>query len=515
MKRVIAYTRDEAESRVLSTLAQSLGELVTFESYFDKAMFKQALKERHPDGIALTRKCSMDKKISVVQMTAEENVLEFFRRVRDTFGLDYEAVTEGKLSEMENLFTTNRNGGEIMTDDQVRNQLRQIVEENAFFSPADANRVTELLFSKIRGYGILDELLRDDEVTEIMVNGPEYVYVEKRGILQKTDMHFQDVEELKNVIDRIANHANKQIDETSPILDAILEDGSRVSAVLQGVATNGPTLTIRKYAKNLFTMDSLVENGSISKECADFLKDCVRSRYNIVISGGTGSGKTTMVGACLDYIPREQRIITIEDTAELHLSEQSNHVSMLSRVGNSIGAGAISIADLIVASLRMRPDRIVVGEVRGREAIDMLQAMNTGHDGSLTTAHANSPRDMLSRLETMVIQANEIPLRAIRGQIASAVDIIVQVGRMSDGSRKVTEICEVGTLQSDGEIGMNPLFRYSPSTDTWVKVGDLKNRWKMEIYGGLSLAEANQNKKQLIRKKGALHEEKTERKRCD
>jgi pilus assembly protein CpaF len=314
------------------------------------------------------------------------------------------------------------------------------------------------VYSRIRGFGLLDGIMADESVTEIMINGHENIFVERDGALERLDTRFESRRRLEDVIQRIVGMAGREVNQASPIVDARLPDGSRVNVALPPVALGGPTMTIRRFPKSPMTADRLIALGSITRELTDMLRLLVRAKYNILISGGTGSGKTTFLNALSNFIPKNERIITIEDSAELQLRGIDNLVSMEARNANASGAGRITIRELIRACLRMRPERIVVGEVRGEEALDMLQAMNTGHDGSLSTGHANSARDMISRLETMALQgASGLPLEAIRRQIASAVDILIHLSRMRDGTRKVTEIAEVSGF-ADGEVELNPLY---------------------------------------------------------
>ena len=322
----------------------------------------------------------------------------------------------------------------------------------------DRERLRTKLFHALRKLDILQELVDDPTVTEIMINGTESIFIEKGGRIELCDQRFTSEKKLEDVIQQIVGTVNRVANERVPIADARLpEDGSRVNVVLKPTALNGPVVTIRRFPKHPITMRDLIAFGSIGKETADFLKQLVKAGYNIFVSGGTGSGKTTFLNALSEFIPESERVITIEDNAELQLRHIPNLVRMEAREANMEGVGAITIRELIRTALRMRPDRIIVGEVRGPEAIDMLQAMNTGHDGSLSTGHANSPRDMISRLETMVLGAMEIPLSAIDRQIASAIDLIVHLGRLRDGSRKVLEIVEVVGCQEQ-EVRMRPLY---------------------------------------------------------
>lgn len=326
-------------------------------------------------------------------------------------------------------------------------------------------RIIQAVYNSICGLDVIQPFIDDEEITEIMINGPETIFVEKSGRLNQIDVAFDSKEKLEDVIQAIVSRVNRLVNESNPIADVRLNDGSRVSVVLPPVALNGPILTIRKFPKNPMTIDSLIRNNSLSSEVAKILERMVKARYNIFICGGTGSGKTTFLNALSNFIPKDERIITIEDCAELQIQGIENLVRLEVRNANTEGKGEITIRDLIRTSLRMRPERIVVGEVRGGEALDMLQAMNTGHDGSLSTGHANSTKDMLSRLETMVLCGAELPIEAIRQQIASAIDIIIHLARLRDKSRRVVEIAEViGYL--DGEIKLNTLFSFEDEGET-------------------------------------------------
>ena len=320
-------------------------------------------------------------------------------------------------------------------------------------------RLQKELFNSMRRLDMLQELIEDPDVTEIMVNGPRDIFIERSGRLTRWERCFSSKGKLEDVVQQIVSFCNRSVSKANPIADARLADGSRVNIVLDPVALNGPVVTIRRFPKEPVRMRQLLEWGSISAEAAAFLQQVVKAGYNIFVSGGTGSGKTTVLNALSEYIPSDERIITIEDNAELQLDRVTNLVTLEARNANLEGEREITIRDLIKTSLRMRPDRIIVGEIRGAEAIDMLQAMNTGHDGSLSTGHANSPGDMLSRLETMVLMGMDLPLTAVRRQIASGVDLIVHLGRLRDGSRKVLEIVELDGMEQ-GEIRLRPLFTF-------------------------------------------------------
>ena len=328
-------------------------------------------------------------------------------------------------------------------------------------APGDRKRFVAEVASDILGYGPLDPLLKDSSVDEIMCNGYDDVYVERRGRIERTDARFADETHFRQVIEKIVSAVGRRVDEGSPMVDARLPDGSRVNAILPPLSVHGPVLTIRKFSERPYTVTDLVANNTLSMDAGVFLEACVRARLNVLISGGTGSGKTTMLNVVSSFIPETERVITIEDAAELQL-QQPHVVTLESRPPNAEGRGAVSIRDLVRNALRMRPDRIIVGEVRGAEALDMLQAMNTGHEGSLTTVHANSPRDVVSRLETMVLMAGfDLPVRAIREQVASAVDLIVHTERLSDGSRRLTAISEVQGTEGD-VVTLQDIFRFAP-----------------------------------------------------
>ncbi|MEA5078589.1 MAG: CpaF family protein [Anaerolineaceae bacterium] len=332
-----------------------------------------------------------------------------------------------------------------------------LIEENFILSRSEKSRLFEQIAAEILGFGPLQPLLEDETVTEIMVNGAKSIYVERRGKLQKVPLSFENNEHVMRIIERIVAPLGRRIDESSPYVDARLPDGSRVNAIIPPISLVGPVLTIRKFSKTPISVDQLVQFGSITPEALTFLDACVKARLNIVISGGTGSGKTTLLNVLSSFIPTDERIVTIENAAELQL-RQDHVVTLESRPANIEGKGEITIRDLVVNALRMRPDRIIVGEIRDAAALDMLQAMNTGHDGSMTTLHSNSPRDTLARLETMTLMAGmDMPMRAIREQVTSAIQLIVHQERMRDGTRKVTYITEVAGMEGD-VITMTDLF---------------------------------------------------------
>ncbi len=350
--------------------------------------------------------------------------------------------------------------GKDMSEADTRALIDTILGQSSESLPrTDRSRIATEIYDQIRGLGPLEKLMYDPTITEVMVNGAKQIYIERKGKLLRSEVTFDDEEQLLNVIDRIVSPLGRHIDEANPMVDARLPDGSRVNAVIAPLSLKGPLLTIRKFSKIPLTINDLIGFGSLNFKMAAFLEACVKGRLNIVVSGGTGSGKTTLLNILSGYIPHDERIITIEDAAELQL-RQDHVLTLESRPANLEGKGQIAIRDLVRNALRMRPDRIVVGEVRGGEALDMLQAMNTGHDGSMTTGHANTPRDMLARLETMVLMAGmNLPLNAIRQQVASAIDVIVQQSRMRDGSRKVTSVSEIIGMEGD-IITMQDIFVY-------------------------------------------------------
>lgn len=382
-----------------------------------------------------------------------------------------------------------------MSDEELEEKIEELVRDRTqglYCSIDQKVSIVQQVYSSIRGFGLLDSIIKDDTITEVMINGPEHIFIEQNGRLFKLNKRFESQRRLEDIIQRIVGLAGREVNQANPICDTRLPDGSRVNVVLPPIALCGPTLTIRKFSKTPMTMERLIQYGSLSQEIADVLELLVKAKYNIFISGGTGSGKTTFLNALSNYIPKDERIITIEDSAELQITGIENLVSLETRNANTSGAGQITIQDLIKSSLRMRPERIVVGEVRGGEALDMLQAMNTGHDGSLSTGHANSTEDMLSRLETMVLQgASGLPLEAIRQQIASAVDIIIHLSRLRDKSRKTMEITEVLGYKN-GKIVLNPLYRFQEDeTSTLERVSGqllrtenkMQNTFKLRLNG--------------------------------
>lgn len=381
-------------------------------------------------------------------------------------------------------------------DEKFKDIIADVVNEKVdkYLTTRERVEIEERIFSEFRGLGVLDTLLKDNAVTEIMINGPKDIFVEKKGEIRRVQQTYDDDERLRDVIQRIVRDsgAGREINDANPIVDSRLRDGSRVNIVLSPIARLGHAITIRKFSKEPMTMEKLLAYGSLTPEIAEILKKLVQARYNIFICGGTGSGKTTFLNALSNYIPKMERIITIEDSAELQIAGVENLISLETRNKNSAGKGEITIRDLIKSSLRMRPDRIVVGEVRGGEALDMLQAMNTGHDGSLSTGHANSTADMMSRLETMVLQGAEgLPLMAIRQQIASAIEIIIHLSRLRDHSRKTMAISEVLGMDDKGNIIIHPLYEFKEdeaSTPSKVSGRLVRSQYAFEQTGKLEAA---------------------------
>ena len=376
-----------------------------------------------------------------------------------------------------------------MTDAELEEAIEQLVEkqlQEIYVSIEQRALIARQIYSSIRGFGILHTIMADDNITEVMINGPDNVFVEIGGKLTKIEQGFESERQLEDIIQKVVGLAGREVNQANPIVDTRLPDGSRVNVVLPPIALNGATVTIRKFSKTPMTVEQLIKYGSITPDIAEVLDLFVKSKFNIFICGGTGCGKTTFLNAMSNFIPKDERVITIEDSAELQITGVSNLVRLETRNANASGKGEVTIRDLIKSSLRMRPERIVVGEVRGGEALDMLQAMNTGHDGSLSTGHANSTKDMLSRLETMVLQgADGLPLEAIRQQISSAIDIIIFLSRMRDKTRKTLEITEVVGYQ-DGEIVLNPLYVFEEDEDSRVdKVSGVLKRTKNKLVNDI------------------------------
>lgn len=399
-------------------------------------------------GVEEVKPIFADRKNTSNEDQYQELKMEIHRRIVDEMNREEQQIlTDGRQNRRE-------------VEGVIAQYCNRVLDENPFAIPRGSRAaIVADVLDEMLGLGPVEPLLKDETVTEIMINGPKSIFVERLGKLHRTKMQFHDNEHLMNIIERIIAPLGRRIDESSPLVDARLEDGSRVNIIIPPLSLTGPCVTIRKFTKEPLNIENLIGFGSLSEDMAGFLRACVAARLNIVVSGGTGSGKTTTLNVLSSFIPADERIVTIEDAAELQLM-QEHVVTLESRPANIEGSGQITIRDLVRNALRMRPDRIIVGEVRSGEALDMLQAMNTGHDGSLTTAHANSPRDVLSRIETMVLMAGmELPVRAIREQISSAVDLIIQQSRIRDGSRKVTYITEVQNMEGEVII-LQDVFRF-------------------------------------------------------
>lgn len=397
-----------------------------------------------------------------------------------------------ELVTLQNIIISRMDLSKQMSEEEIKEVIDEEILKEGKTRHLELNLKAALrkeIYYAIRQLGILQDLINNPDITEIMVNGTAPVFIEKNGKLQQINISFESEEKLNHVIQQIAADCNRVINEASPIMDARLKDGSRVNAVLAPVALNGPILTIRRFPEKAITMEQLIETDSVNKEAADFLMKLVKAGYNILVSGGTGSGKTTFLNVLSDFIPKNERVITIEDSAELQLQNLPNLVRMETRNANVEGCHEITIRDLIKTSLRMRPDRIIVGEVRGKEAVDMLQSINVGHYG-MTTVHANSVRDVVSRLETMVLMGMELPVSAIRKQIVSGFDIMIQLGRLRDGSRHVLEIAEPVSVVND-EVKIRTLYRFQETGEgqegrvlgKLIKTGELKNVEKLKMAG--------------------------------
>ena len=379
------------------------------------------------------------------------------------------------------------------SDQELEDQIEAAVEQKLqgqYCAQKQKAGIVQQIFSGIRGLGILDTILKDSSITEVMINGPNHIFVERNGKVTQIEETFEDEKRLEDIIQRIVGAAGREVNQANPIVDTRLGDGSRVNVVLRPISLGGAAVTIRKFSKKPMTIAQLIRYGSITEEIAQVLQILVEAKYNIFIAGGTGSGKTTFLNALSNYIPKDERVITIEDSAELQIANIANLVSLETRNANSSGSGQITIQDLIRSSLRMRPERIIVGEVRGGEALDMLQAMNTGHDGSISTGHANSSQDMLKRLETMVLMGMDLPIPAIRAQIASGINILVHLGRLRDCSRKLLNVDEIDGIK-DGEIRTHSIYQFVETTagqegkviGTWEKTGVLQNTEKLKEAG--------------------------------
>lgn len=394
--------------------------------------------------------------VQIFAATANDAIDTAYQSVKKT--VHHRLIEE--MSPQEQMILTAVHQDAAQVEQVIGSYVEKVMEDAPFVVPVTERvRIVSDLKDEMLGLGPIEVLLKDPSVTEVMVNGPKKIFIERNGRLQLTDVQFHDDSHVMNIIERILSPIGRHIDEAVPLVDARLEDGSRVNIIIPPLSLIGPCITIRKFANRALSVEDLISFGTLDRKMADFIKACIQARINILVSGGTGSGKTTTLNVLSSFIPENERIVTIEDAAELRL-QQEHVVTLESRPANIEGSGEITIRDLVKNALRMRPDRIIVGEVRGGEALDMLQAMNTGHDGSLTTAHANSPRDALSRLETMVLMAGfEMPIKAIREQISSAIELVLQQSRLKDGSRKITHITEIQHMEGE-IITTQELFRF-------------------------------------------------------
>lgn len=424
--------------------------------------------------MSLLERLEKTKAVQVQPENTESSSVRFIPPVIDEYS-ELKEKLHAELIEFINSDTSTGADSRDHKEDYIINALDSLISSKGIhITRADKARVIREVYNDVIGLGPLMPLLDSQDISEIMVNGPYSIYVERKGKIELSPVKFKNDEHVLNVVQRIVTSVGRRIDESSPMVDARLADGSRVNIIIPPLALTGPTITIRKFSKNPITVSDLVKYNSVSPKMMSFLEACVKGRLNIIVSGGTGSGKTTLLSILSGYIPDNERIVTIEDAAELQL-RQKHIVTLESRPANVEGAGAVTIRDLVRNSLRMRPDRIVVGEVRSGETLDMLQAMNTGHDGSLTTAHANTPRDLVSRLETMVLMSGmEIPVKAIREQISSAIDLIVHQARLKDGSRKITNITEVVGMEGD-TITLQDIYTFK--TDGLNSFGMLKGNF--------------------------------------
>jgi pilus assembly protein CpaF len=402
----------------------------------------------------LEKQKSSDQQIETAVQNTNAAYIDTFVSLKEKVHKDVIEIVNKKIGKNGSAETNNGSQTEY-----IKELIEQAIDNESTVNRSEKAKIVRELCDDVMGLGPLEPLLSDSTISEIMVNGPYQVYIERSGKIELTDVRFKNNEHVMNIIDRIVSTIGRHVDEASPMVDARLVDGSRVNVIIPPLSLKGPVITIRKFSKIPLTVQDIIRSGSISPKMAGFLEASVRGKANVIVSGGTGSGKTTLLNILSSYIPESERIVTIEDAAELQLRQQ-HVITLESRPSNVEGRGQISIRDLVKNALRMRPDRIVVGEVRSGEALDMLQAMNTGHDGSLTTAHANTPRDLISRLETMVLMSGmELPLKAIREQISSAIDIVVQQSRFRDGTRKVTNISEVTGMEGD-IISLQDIFVY-------------------------------------------------------
>ena len=490
---ILVYIKNSQTQKDFRAAAESLEAVADFRYCKNLSDLRKSMKYPH-DLILLGQPASLNaygKRVlgGIPDLTPAMMI----NMTRQALGVNFVELTNEIVDEICGKVDEGLENGVSYSDEELNARILKVASEYPGLSAESVKLASEKVYNIMRRDDILTNILKDDMITEIMVNGDDNIFIERQGYLIRTHYSFHSKARLKNYISRIVSRAGRQIDESNPIVDARLEDGSRINAVLEPVALNGPILTIRRFPSQPLKMKDMIANDTLNDEAAEFIEKLVKAKYNIFISGGTGSGKTTMLNILTDFIPRDERIITIEDSAELQIYHIPNIVRLETRNANSNRKAEISISDLIKTSLRMRPDRIIVGEVRREEAIDMLQAMNTGHDGSISTGHANSAYDMMSRLETMVCTANaNIPISAVRSQIASAIDVVIHLQRMRDHSRKVVEISEVCGVDQNGEVKLVPLYQFHESEDSTAEVlkgkiektdQELKNTLKLQLAG--------------------------------
>ena len=452
---------------------------------------RRMLRERQPLAFVFAGsyediKAKYEKKYLVFARNNYETPEEFVARVSSALGVGYEMVTATCMAHLQEMYRAHGAEFADLSEKEIRERICEMVTETHHFSPKDVDKVARVLYSDNRGYGYtIDQLMKDPTCTEIMVNPDGTVWKESNGVLKKVENASMTADDTNRLAEKFADEGKVRFDETAPILDVTLPDGSRVNAVKQGVSVGGPSITIRKFSRRTYTLDDLVKFGALTEQAAKFLRGMVKCRYTVVVSGGTDSGKTTLLNALLQVIPKNERIVTAEDTKELRVPKEVCNVPMLTHKANSEGRGAVTMRDLIINALRQRPDRLIVGEVRGSEAFDMIEAMNTGHAGSMTSVHADSCRRTITRLENLILAEHSLDLRAVRSNICQAIDVVVHMRHQSDGSRVVSEITEIGEMNDILHVESNVLFLRDDKTGELKWTGNLlKNCTKIDQYGG-------------------------------